>query len=209
MCGRYFLLTDLSVILERFNVGESSLAALPTGDLVPGQTVPAVLGDGQNRLALLRWGLIPSWAKDPSIGRRLFNARAETLAEKPSFKNAFKNHRCLIPASGFYEWTGEKGKKQAIRFGLRSGEPFAFAGLYETWHPPAGEAIRACTIVTTEPNGLIAPFHDRMPVILPQTAGRLWLDPAVHDPAALRPLLAPCPVAEMTMEFLGKEGVSV
>jgi putative SOS response-associated peptidase YedK len=200
MCGRFYLLTDLSVIRERFAVAESALAALPLGDLLPGQAVPAVIRDGKNRLVLFRWGLIPSWAKDPAIGRKLINARAETLAEKPSFKNAFKARRCLIPADGFYEWTGEKGKKQAARFRLASGEPFGFAGLYETWRPPAGDPIRTCTIVTTEPNGLIAPIHDRMPVILPREGESLWLDPAVHDAALLRPLLAPYPAAWMVME---------
>jgi putative SOS response-associated peptidase YedK len=199
MCGRFFLLTDLSVIMERFAVEGSELAALPAGDLVPGQLIPAVLGDGGNRLVALRWGLIPAWAKDPAVGRKLFNARAETIAEKPSFKNAFKHRRCLIPADGFYEWTGEKGQKQAIRFFLRSGEPFGFAGLYETWRPPSGEAIRTCTIVTTEPNGLIAPVHDRMPVILPREKEALWLDPAVHAPEALRPLLSPYPAEEMAI----------
>jgi len=200
MCGRYLLLKDLSEVLAHFEVETSDLAALPAGDLVPGQTVPAVIHDGGRRLVSLRWGLIPAWAKDPAIGRKLFNARAETLAEKPSFREAFKRRRCLIPADGFYEWTGQKGNKQAVRFSLASGGPFAFAGLYESWRPPSGEPIRTCTIVTTAPNALIAPIHDRMPVILPRSAEAPWLDPAVRDPAALQPLLRPYPPEGMVME---------
>ena len=202
MCGRFYLLTDLAAVMERFAAGgsESDWAALPAGDFVPGQSIPAVVGEGGRQLVSLRWGLIPAWAKDQALGRKLFNARAETLAEKPSFKNAFKNRRCLIPADGFYEWTGEKGQKRAVRFSLRSREPFAFAGLYETWRSPSGEPIGTCTIVTTEPNGLISPLHDRMPAILPQEKEAFWLDPAVRDPALLRPLLVPYPEAEMCSE---------
>lgn len=201
MCGRFVLLTDLSAILERFAVDESVLESPPAGDFLPGQAVPAVICAGQGRrLGALRWGLIPAWAKDPSVGSRMFNARAETLAEKPSFKEAFQRRRCLIPAEGFYDWTGEKGKKQAVRFGLASGEPFAFAGLYETWISPAGEKVHTCTIVTTEANALIAPVHDRMPVILTREGEALWLDPSLRDPALLKPLLTPYPAGEMTME---------
>jgi putative SOS response-associated peptidase YedK len=201
MCGRFVLLTDLSVLLSHFEVEESTLAVLPAGDLLPGQAVPAVIQAGQNRrLGALRWGLIPAWAKDPAVGRQMFNARAETLAAKPSFREAFRNRRCLIPADGFYDWTGEKGKRQAVRFGLRSGEPFAFAGLYETWRPPSGEAVHTCTIVTTEANVLVAPVHDRMPVILTRAGEALWLDPTVRDPAALQPLLQPYPADQMVME---------
>ncbi len=202
MCSRYTSLKDLSELLAHFEVEVSDLTALPAGDLLPGQTVPAVIHAGGRRLVLLRWGLIPAWAKDPAIGRKLFNARAETLAEKPSFREAFKKRRCLIPADGFYEWTGQKGKKQAIRFSLASGGSFAFAGLYESWRPPSGEPIRTCTIVTTSPNALIAPIHDRMPVILPRSAEAFWLDPAIRDPAALRPLLRPYPSEGMAMDPL-------
>jgi putative SOS response-associated peptidase YedK len=173
MCGR-FILTDLSVILERFAVGESVLPALPAGDFLPGQAVPVIIQAGRNRrLGTLRWGLVPAWAKDPAVGSRMFNARAETLAEKPSFKEAFQKRRCLIPAEGFYDWTGEK--------------------------------LHTCTIVTTEPNALIAPLHDRMPVILSRAGEAIWLDPAVREPA-LRPLLVPYPAEEMVMEAAG-EGV--
>jgi putative SOS response-associated peptidase YedK len=202
MCGRFILLTDLATIVTRFAVEGSDLTALPGGDLHPGREIPAVVREGGNRLVALRWGLIPAWAKDPAIGRRLFNARAETLAQKPSFRDAFRRRRCLIPADGFYEWTGEPGHKRPVRFHLRSGEPFAFAGLYETWQPPAGEPLRTCTIVTTTPNALVAPIHDRMPVILAPEAEALWLDPALRDPGVLQPLLAPYPAG--AMEVMGE-----
>ncbi len=188
-------------MMARFAAEGGAFEALPPGDFLPGQVVVAIADKEGRRTALpLRWGLIPGWATDPAIGRKLFNARAETLSEKPSFKEAFRSRRCLIPADGFYEWTGEKGKKQAVRFGLRSGEPFAMAGLYETWRAPSGETIGTCTIVTTEPNDLIALLHDRMPVLLPKDKEALWLDPKVRDPEALRPLLVPYRSAEMVIE---------
>jgi len=199
MCGRFYLLADLALTLAYFGAGGDDFAYPPPGDFLPGQTVAAVLESGEGRIAkALRWGLVPAWARDPAIGRKLFNARAETLGEKPSFRDAFRRRRCLIPAEGFYEWTGEKGKKRPVRFSLGSGEPLALAGLYETWHSPAGgEALATCTIVTTAPNDLVAPVHDRMPVILPREKIGLWLDPAIHDPAALHPLLAPYPAEAM------------
>jgi putative SOS response-associated peptidase YedK len=205
MCGRFILLTDLSVIVERFDVGETALASLPVGDLLPGQSIAAVIREGQNRLVSFRWGLIPSWAKDPAVGRKMINARAETLAEKPSFREAFKKRRCLIPADGFYEWTGEKGHREALRFRLRSGEPFGFAGLYERWTSKAGEPLSTCTIVTTESNALVASIHDRMPVILSRAGESLWLDPSVRDPAQLLPLLTPYPPEEMIREAVAPQ----
>lgn len=205
MCGRFILLTDLSVIVERFDVGETALASLPAGELLPGQSIPAVIREGQNRLVSFRWGLVPSWAKDPAIGRKMINARAETLAEKPSFREAFKKRRCLIPADGFYEWTGGKGHRTAVRFRLRSGETFGFAGLYEIWTSEAGEPLSTCTIVTTESNALVASVHDRMPVILSGARKALWLDPSVRDPARLLPLLTPYPAEEMIREVVAPQ----
>ncbi|MHB9099596.1 MAG: SOS response-associated peptidase [Syntrophales bacterium] len=200
MCGRFILLTDLSAIVERFDVGRTALASIPAGDLLPGQSIPAVIREGENRLVSLRWGLIPSWAKDPAVGRKMINARAETLAEKPSFREALQKRRCLIPADGFYEWTGEKGHREAVRFRLRSGEPFGFAGLYDTWRSEAGEPLGTCTIITTESNSLIASVHDRMPVILSGGKIDVWLDPSIRDPTRLLPLLTPYPAEEMIRE---------
>ncbi len=205
MCGRFILLTDLSAIVEHFDVGQTALTSLPVGDLKPGQAIPAVIREGQNRLVSFRWGLIPSWAKDPAIGRKMINARAETLAEKPSFREAFQRRRCLIPADGFYDWTGEKGHRTAVRFRLRSGELFGFAGLYETWRSEAGEPLSTCTIITTESNALVASVHDRMPVILSGEAMALWLDPLVRNPARLLPLLAPYPAEEMILEAVAPQ----
>ena len=207
MCGRFILLIDLSALKERFAIEESDLDALPGGDLLPGQAIPAVIRERKNRLVSFRWGLIPSWATDPSIGRKMINARAETLAVKPSFKNAFLHRRCLIPAEGFYEWTGEKGKKRAVLYSLRSGEPCAFAGLYEQWTGPSPEApLQTCTIVTTEANALVAVAHNRMPVILSREKESLWLDPSVREPALLEELLRPYPAQEMLRTDVGVIG---
>ncbi len=205
MCGRFILLTDLSAIVERFDVGRTALASLPAGDLLPGQSIPAVIREGENCLVSLRWGLIPAWARDPAVGRKMINARAETLAEKPSFREALQKRRCLIPADGFYEWTGGKEHRTAVRFRLRSGEPFGFAGLYDTWRSEAGEPLDTCTIITTESNPLVASVHDRMPVILPGGKRDLWLDPSLRDPARLLPLLAPYPAEEMILEVVAPQ----
>jgi putative SOS response-associated peptidase YedK len=210
MCGRFILLTDLAAIVERFDVGQTALASLPAGDLLPGQAIPVVIREGGNRLVTFRWGLIPSWAKDPAVGRKMINARAETLAQKPSFREALQRRRCLIPADGFYEWTGEKGHRTAVRFRLRSGEPFGFAGLYDTWRSgDAGEPLNTCTIVTTESNPLVAAVHDRMPVILASGKMDLWLDPSIRNPAELLPLLAPYPAEEMILEVVAQQACLV
>ena len=148
------------------------------------------------RLRLL--GARPHWAKEKGIGNRLINARAESLAEKPAFRSAFKHRRCLIPADGFYEWKPEGGGKQPWLLRLRGGAPFAFAGLWEHWTDPATrEPFESCTIVTTRPNELVATVHDRMPAILPRERHRLWLDPGTYDPVALGALLAPIPADAM------------
>ena len=142
----------------------------PSSNICPGEQVVSIICDGANRLAQFKWGLIPPWAKDPAIGYKLINARAETLAEKPSFRDAFKKNRCLIIADGFYEWKKDGKRKIPMYFFLRSGEPVAFAGLYSEWHSPGGQFIKSCTIITTDSNELIAPVHDRMPAILPKSA---------------------------------------
>ena len=166
MCGRFFLLTDLSVIVESFGIQEVACDYRPDHNLSPGREIPAVVHEGRNCLVGFRWGLIPAWARDPLIGNRMFNARAETIAEKPSFRDAFRKRRCLIPAEGFYEWQRDGKVKKPFRFSLQSGKPFGFAGLHEIWISPEKKTIRTCTIITTEANELIQPIHDRMPVIL-------------------------------------------
>mgnify|MGYP003588763268 CR=1 FL=1 len=197
MCGRFALLTDLSVITVSFQIREVACEYRPGSAITPGREVAAVIHDGGNRLVGLRWGLVPAWARDPSIGKRLYNARAETVAEKPSFRNAFRKGRCLIVADGFYEWRKEGKSKKPFYFHLKSGAPFGFAGLYERWLSPDRRPVLTCTIVTTEPNALIAAVHDRMPVILPKDREGFWLDPANGDARGLLALLKPYPAGEM------------
>jgi putative SOS response-associated peptidase YedK len=169
--------------------------------VAPTQAVVTVTDDGTRRLEEMRWGLVPRWAKDPKGGARMINARAETLAERPAFRGVLRRQRCLIPADGFYEWAeAASGRmaKQPMYVRLRTGEPFAFAGLWDEWRPPAGgEPLRTCTIVTTEANALLATFHHRMPVILAPEVEAVWLDPALTDPEPLRSLLVPYPAEAM------------
>jgi putative SOS response-associated peptidase YedK len=150
-----------------------------------------------NQLACYRWGLIPSWSKDPSIANKLINARAETVDKKPSFKNAFKKKRCLIVADGFYEWKKEGKSKIPLYFYLKSGRPFGFAGLYETWTSPDKKEINTCAIITTDANELIKPVHDRMPVILPRDKEQVWLASDVADASVLLSILRPYQASEM------------
>ena len=199
MCGRFTIFTDLSVILKSFYVEEVAGDYRPGNNISPGQYVAAIIHDERNRLVSFRWGLIPAWAKDPSIGKKMFNARSETIAEKPSFRNAFRKRRCLIVADGFYEWQNMGKVKTPFHFSLRSGEPFGLAGLYETWLTPEKTPLHTCTILTTESNDLIRPVHDRMPVILPKGKEALWLDPKVGDAKELMSLLRPYPSEEMKM----------
>lgn len=192
MCGRFTLTTELDRLAEHFSFRAASVSYSPRYNIAPAQSVLTIIDDeGGHRAGLLRWGLIPAWAKDPTIGNRMINARAETVAEKPSFRRALQKRRCLVLADGFYEWRKEGRTKTPMFITLKSREPFAFAGLWETWEPPTGDPVRSCTIITTSPNSLMAAIHDRMPVILPRAAESLWLDRTVTDPQALLPLLAP------------------
>jgi len=197
MCGRFVLISDLSVISDAFNIQEVTCDYRPSSNVLPGHSVAAVIRYGVNCLVQFRWGLIPSWAKDPSIGGKLINARAETLAGKPSFQNAFRKRRCLIIADGFYESLKEGKKKIPLFFRLKTGKPFVLAGLYETWTSPEGQAVNTCTIITTEPNELIQSIHNRMPVILPKEKEALWLDTAIFNQRELSSILQPYPSAEM------------
>jgi putative SOS response-associated peptidase YedK len=153
--------------------------------------------DGENRIEPLRWGLIPSWAKDPAIGNGMINARAETVAEKPSFRYAFASRRCLVVADGFYEWRKTGKGKVPVYITLKSKRLFGLAGLYENWTAPDGQEIRTCTIITIDSNDLVRPIHDRMPVILPEDAEDHWLNPHEHDRVRLQALLQSYPSEEM------------
>ncbi|MDI9569935.1 MAG: SOS response-associated peptidase [Pseudomonadota bacterium] len=198
MCGRFVLQTDLAEISERFQIQEVACAYRPRDNIRPGEAVAAVIRRGVNRLVAFRWGLIPSWAKNPPGSRHLINARAETVAVKPSFRNSFQSRRCLIVADGFYEWQRTGGRKTMPWFiHLLSGAPCGFAGLFDVWRSPAGEEIRTCAIITTRANELVAPIHERMPVIVSESDSDLWLDKDVRDPDRLLALLRPYPVEEM------------
>jgi putative SOS response-associated peptidase YedK len=199
MCGRYTLYAPKAEVLADL-FGLTDVPPLePRYNITPTQQVPAVRActDAPGReLVLLRWGLIPSWADDLSIGNRLINARAETVASKPSFRSAFRRRRCLLVADGFYEWAQEDGRKQPYYFRLKDGQPFAFAGLWEEWQR-GGESVASCTILTTTANNLLASYHERMPVILPRQDHSPWLDRQLQDPAMLEALLRPYPSGEM------------
>ncbi|PLZ80111.1 hypothetical protein CBP16_14240 [Fischerella thermalis WC217] len=200
MCGRFTLSVFPEVLTQIFEV-EKIPDFKPQYNIAPTQMVLVVLynSEGNKReIQRLRWGLIPSWAKDQSMGARLINARAETVAEKPAFRRAFKRQRCLVVADGFYEWQQQDGKKQPYYFRLSNGKPFSFAGLWEEWQSPEQERIKSCTILTTQANELLQMVHDRMPVILQQESYDLWLDPPVHDVELLQPLLHPYPSEAMT-----------
>ncbi len=156
------------------------LRLLPRWNIAPTQNVAVVLDETPDMLSEVRWGLIPSWAKDRKIASSLINARAETVATKPSFRSAYKRRRCMIPASGFYEWQKVGAGKVPQHILMQDGEPFAFAGLWDIWNDPAApdaEPLRTCTIITGEPNALVAPNHNRMPVILPRNRYAAWLSP--------------------------------
>ena len=195
MCGRYTLaVDDPDLLADRFDFPHQDLDRYRLRyNVAPTQEVPAVVfEDGNRRLALLRWGLVPSWAKDKSGAARLINARGESVAEKPSFRTAFKRRRCLVLADGFYEWKREGKVRQPFRFLLDSGEPFAFAGLHEVWKPGTSDELHTVTIITTAANDLVSPIHDRMPVILPRDVEAEWLDPET-DASDLTDLLLPYP----------------
>lgn len=200
MCGRFVMVSPSYVISEVFCLKEEPQDLLPSYNITPGQSVYAVLRDERNetnRLARFRWGLVPSWAKDPSVGNRMINARAESVAERPSFKEAFRDRRCLVVADGFYEWQKTGRKKIPFFIRLKSRQPFGMAGLYEVWVSPAGKTLRTCTIITTRANDLLSPIHDRMPVIVPREKQAFWLDRSVHDKKDLLDILKPFTPEEM------------
>ncbi|MBW1807382.1 MAG: SOS response-associated peptidase [Deltaproteobacteria bacterium] len=191
MCGRFAFFSLTPELADMFFEADFCADFKPRYNIAPTQPAWVIRNFKQRQFELLRWGLIPAWAKEAKIGNRMINARAETLAEKPSFKNAYKYRRCLVPADGFYEWK-QSGKIKTPHFiGMKSKKPLAFAGLWETWQPPGKEQIDSFTIVTTEPNDLLSNIHNRMPVILAPETYAAWLDPDPADPAVLQKLLLP------------------
>lgn len=199
MCGRFSIFADPERLAERFDASLPEEGLLARYNAAPTQNLPVILNedvDGR-RIQLLRWGLVPFWAEDPAIGSRMINARGETLAEKPSFRTALKKRRCLVLADGFYEWKKTPDGKTPMRITLKSREPFALAGLWETWKGPAGDLLRTFTIITTSPNELLESIHNRMPVILPREHEAIWLDNAA-DQAIWLDMLRPYPADLMT-----------
>ena len=197
MCGRFAQRSDPKRLAKEFKVAEVPKVEARY-NIAPTQEILAVreLGD-EREMAFFKWGLVPSWAKDVSMGARLINARSETVEEKPSFREAFKKRRCIIPADGFYEWQRTGGKKQPFFFRMRDERPFGFAGLWERWEGEGVQAINSCTILTTEANEVLRPVHDRMPVILHPDDYSLWLDGDERERALLGELLRPYPAEEM------------
>ncbi|MCI0793903.1 MAG: SOS response-associated peptidase [Chloroflexi bacterium] len=197
MCGRFTLTSNMDDLQGRFGFEARDLVFRPSYNIAPTQLVLAVTNDGQRRAELMRWGLVPFWAKDIKIGYRMINAVGETAATKPAFRAAFKKRRCLILADGFFEWRKDGKEKIPTYIFLKSQEPFAFAGLWETWKSPAGETVKSCTILTTKPNEFMEPIHNRMPVILSGETEALWLDPMTEEPDVLQPLIQPAPAELM------------
>jgi putative SOS response-associated peptidase YedK len=197
MCGRFALYSSFAAIKEYadilFKIGKLD----PNYNIAPGQIIPTIVQNrkGENLLEPCKWGLVPFWAKDPKIGYKMINARAETIAEKPSYRAAFKYRRCLIPANGFYEW--RRPDKQPFFIKLKSRELFTFAGLWEDWSSDDGSQMRTCSIITTEPNKYMQQIHNRMPAILPRDKERDWLQ--LNDKGQLRELLHPYDAADMDM----------
>ena len=197
MCGRYSLIADIGELAERFEFDGDCLGHTPSYNIAPTQMALTVTNGGERHAIHMRWGLIPSWAKSASVGNRMINARAETVAERPSFRTALRRRRCLVLADGFYEWQRIGASRRPMRITMRSGEPFAFAGLWEAWRDTRGETVRSCTIITTAANELLTPIHDRMPVILARKLESLWLDQDMQKPAALCDVLTPYPAGQM------------
>lgn len=195
MCGRFALKTPSSQLASHFKLDEAVEVA-PRYNIAPGTDIPTIRHspEGKRVMHLLRWGLVPHWAKDPSIGNKLSNARGETVAEKPSFRDAFKRRRCLVPADGFYEWKAEGKLKQPYYFSMKDSAPFALGGVWESWRTPDGEILRTCCLITTGPNEIMLPVHDRMPVIVSPENYEQWL---TGEPADAQALVKPYSVEDM------------
>jgi len=197
MCGRFVRITSIGAIKVKFNVEHVFSDLTPSYNIAPTQEVVIINDEGMRQLIQCKWGFIPSWAKDSSIGYSMINARSETVARKQAFRSAFKKKRCLVIADGFYEWRAEGKKKFPMYIRLKSGECFGFAGLYNIWTSPDGNQICTCTIITTEANETLKPINDRMPVILPRDKEDFWLNPANEEKKQLLGILKPYPSEEL------------
>jgi len=195
MCGRYVIKAPVSELATMFDLMDVP-PLTPRYNVAPTQMVPAIRLKPETKkreLVMLKWGLIPAWAKDAAIGSQMIMARADTVAQKPAFESAFQKRRCLMVADGFYEWQKTNGKKQPYFIGLKDQDPFAFAGLWERWKNPEGDAVESCALITTDANDIVRPIHDRMPVILQRRDYETWLDLEIQDTMALQKLLRPYP----------------
>ncbi|NIP73339.1 MAG: SOS response-associated peptidase [Gammaproteobacteria bacterium] len=207
MCGRFALHGGREQLLEQFALDSLPPGLAPRYNIAPSQDVLIVRAGahpGRRRAALMRWGLVPAWSREPRTKYSMINVRAETVAEKPAFRQPFRQRRCLIPANGFFEWQETAGAKQPWYVHLRDDELLAFAGLWEHWQDRAGPGLDSCTIIVTQPNELVRRLHDRMPVILAPENYERWLDPARQDPDGLLPLLRPYPAKRMEAHRVGR-----
>ncbi|MFW9965850.1 MAG: SOS response-associated peptidase [Candidatus Thorarchaeota archaeon] len=191
MCGRFNFLTHRTAVEERYGVSEIGFEIVPRYNIAPGQMIATVIQDLNLRLVEMRWGYIPHWAKDEKIGYKMINSRAEKVAESRVFKSSFQKKRCLIPATGFYEWQKVGKVKRPMHIRFESRDIFSFAGIYSHWKSPQDKIILSCSIITTTPNNLVEPIHNRMPVILAREKETAWLDPELQDAEILKELLVP------------------
>lgn len=199
MCGRFTTTIDQEELEKYFKISRTEGEYAPLYNAAPTQKIPVVREIGSRVLVFYRWGLVPSWAKDESVGYKLINARAETLQEKPSFRRLYKRRRCLIPVDGFFEWKKEGKTKKPMRIIMKDRSPFALAGLWDSWHAPDRDPLLTCTIITTTANALVGSIHQRMPVIISTQDYGLWLDPSLEETDLLQPLLKPYPHDLMDM----------
>ena len=206
MCGRFGVFSPPERLAEKFGLDQAPEIS-PRYNIAPGTDILTVRAEGDRPVlcsALVRWGLIPFWAEDMALGAKMINARAETFFRKPAFRKAAQNRRCLIPADGFYEWADRrKDSRKPFFISLKSGEPFGLAGIWEVWHGPDRGAVESAAIITTEANSLMAPIHNRMPVIIPESGYSRWLDPGETDATALDDLLTPFPAETMIASPVG------
>lgn len=194
MCGRFTLFASFENILEEFEIQKAiqEIFYKASYNIAPSQQILSIINDGEkNRMGFLKWGLIPSWAKDNNMALKMINARSETVNEKPSFKKSFYQRRCIIPMDSFYEWKREGNGKVPMRIKMKDDSLFGVAGLWDTWYSPTGETIHTCTILTTKPNQLMENIHDRMPVILQKEKQMIWLNPQISNTEQLKSLLTP------------------
>jgi putative SOS response-associated peptidase YedK len=204
MCGRFVQKSERKIIIEEFYIGTFADDVFMSYNVAPGQNAGVIINDGENRYVMYRWGLVPSWAKDPQIGNRMINARAETVPQKPSFKAAFIQRRCLIPVDGFYEWKKEGNYKIPYFIFQKSERPFSLAGLWEQWSAENGALLNTFTIITTEANPVLKELHERMPVIIPKENRDLWLDRDNKDDDVLAGLLKASGESELSFHEVSR-----